>query len=58
MQRIRWTTELVAKEMNKEKCILLSEYKNNCTAIKYEFEGKTIIYKLRAQPFQSCALNL
>ena len=41
MKRINWTTELVAEEMLKDHCILTSEYKNNRTPIKYDFEGKT-----------------
>ena len=39
-KRIQWNTKLVAAEMLKENCILISEYKNADTPIEYEFEGK------------------
>ncbi|KAK8843693.1 hypothetical protein M9Y10_024756 [Tritrichomonas musculus] len=39
MSRIRWNTKLVADEMLKENCILISEYKRGSIRIKYMFEG-------------------
>lgn len=38
--RIRWNTDKVREEMEKENCALLDEYKRGDIRIRYEYEGK------------------
>lgn len=45
MKRIRWNTELVRKEMQKENCTLLDEYVKAKSRIRYEYNG--IVYTVR-----------
>ena len=49
--RIKWTTDLVAKEMLKENCILLSKYVNVDTKLEYEYQGKK--YSVRWRDWMS-----
>lgn len=38
--KIRWNTDKVREEMEKENCALLDEYKRGDIRIRYEYEGK------------------